>query len=450
MIASTRRAVCAVFARLEARVNTEYQHPRDQIAQIMDRIYRYGMTTTSGGNLSIRDDLGDIWITPGGTDKGVMRPSDVVRMHGGKPMQTLLKPSSEYPFHRAVYEARPDVGAVLHAHPPALVAFSVAGKAPDTRVLPQAYDACGKVGFAPYAVPGSEKLGRSIAEKFAQGCDIVILENHGVVAAGGTLLEAFQRFETLEFCARTIINASILGGARTLPEEMIDLRRTGWSPITETFFPETRGSRERELRKVLVEFVHRAYDRRLMTSTEGSFSARVSNDSFVITPYGVDRKELDIDDLAAVTSGLAEEGSVPSRSARLHRLIYADHPETGAIVTAQCPYVTAFIVSGQPLDSRTIPESYINLRDMPVVPFRTQFEDMGAISAAITERNPVIILENDAVLATGRTVLEAYDRLEVAEATANALISARRLGDFRPIDPAAVAEIEEAFHVPKK
>ena len=74
----------------------------------------------------------------------------------------------------------------------------------------------------------------------------------------------------------------------------------------------------------------------------------------------------------------------------------------------------------------------------------------AAYSAAITARNPVVILENDAVLATGRTVLEAYDRLEVAEATANALISARRLGEFRPIDDAAVAEIEAAFNVPRK
>jgi L-fuculose-phosphate aldolase len=431
-------------------MNTDYQHPRDQIAEIMDRIYRYGMTTTSGGNLSIRDDTGDVWITPGGTDKGVMRPSDVVRMHDGAPVGTVLKPSSEYPFHRAVYEARSDVGAVVHAHPPALVAFSVAGKAPDTRVLPQAFDICGKVGFAPYAVPGSEKLGRAIAEKFTEGCDVVVLENHGVVAAGKTLLEAFQRFETLEFCARTILNAAILGGARILSEDSLALRRKGWKTITNTFPPESRGSLERELRRTLVEFVHRAYDRRLMTSTEGSFSARLGNDSFLITPFGVDRRALDLGDLAVVSGGFREIGSVPSRSASLHRLIYADHPGTGAIVSAQSPYVTAFIVSGAPLDSRTIPESYINLRDMPVVPFRAQFEDEDAISAAITERNPVIILENDCVLATGRTVLEAYDRLEVAEATANALIAARRLGDFRPIDEAAVAEIESAFKVPPK
>ncbi len=369
-------------------MNIDYQHPRDQIAEIMDRIYRYGMTTTSGGNLSIRDEQGDIWITPGGTDKGVLKPSDVVRIHDGFPVETALRPSSEYPFHLAVYEARPDVRAVLHAHPPALVAFSVAGTAPDTRVLPQALDACGKVDFVPYALPGSARLGALIAEKLAANCDIVILENHGAVAVGSTLLDAFQRFETLEFCARTILNAAILGGARPLSDAMIALRRRGWQPLQGTFQPSVRGTKERELRKALVDFVHRAYNRRLMTSTEGTFSSRLSEDSFLITPYGVDRLGIDIDDLAVVTSGQKEQGSEPSRAAGMHRRVYADHPEIGAIVTAQCPYVTAFIVSGVPLDSRTIPESYITLRDMPVVPFEAQFQDEAAISGPSRRATP--------------------------------------------------------------
>lgn len=431
-------------------MNIDYQHPREQIAEVMDRIYRYGMTTTSGGNLSVLDPNGDIWITPGGTDKGVMKPLDVVRMRDGIVVEGG-RPSIEYPFHRAVYGIRPDVGAVVHAHPPAIVAFSVAGLAPDTRVIPQAWSVCGKVGFAPYAVPGSAKLGEAIAAKFAEGCDVVVLENHGVVAAGKTLLEAFQRFETLEFCARTIMHASILGGARALSDRQLSLFAEHRRGLTLDSLDECpRSSRERELRRVLVDFVHRSYDRRLMTSTEGSFSARVANDAFLITPFGVDRKNLDVGDLAYVEGGRREIGSIPSRASGLHRAIYADHPETGAIVTAQCPYAMAFIVSGTPLDSRTIPESYITLRDVPVVPYGAQFDDEGVVSAAITNRNPVVILEGDCVLATGRTVLEAFDRLEVAEATANALIAARRLGGFSPMPADAVAEIEEVFKIPKK
>lgn len=97
------------------------------------------------------------------------------------------KPSLEYPFHRAIYERRPDLSAVVHAHPPALVTFSIARIIPDTRIIPQAMRVCGRVGYAPYATPGSLALGAAIAETFADGYDSVLLENHGAVAGGGTL-----------------------------------------------------------------------------------------------------------------------------------------------------------------------------------------------------------------------------------------------------------------------
>ena len=128
-------------------------------------------------------------------------------------------PSSELPFHRAIYAARPDLRAIVHAHPVALVAFSICGRVPDTRLLPTARRVCGRVGFAPYALPGSEALGRRIAQTFAEGFDCAVLENHGVVTAGASLQEAFERFETLEFCAKTIIKAGLLGEVRYLADD---------------------------------------------------------------------------------------------------------------------------------------------------------------------------------------------------------------------------------------
>src|SRR5581483_9928731 len=119
------------------------------------------------------------------------------------------RPSSEFPFHQAIYRARPDLRAIVHAHPVALVAFSICRKVPDTSLFPQAGHVCGNVGYAPYALPGSEQLGRRIAEVCARGFDCVMLENHGVVIGGATLGQAFQRFETLEFTAKTIVKASL-------------------------------------------------------------------------------------------------------------------------------------------------------------------------------------------------------------------------------------------------
>jgi len=96
---------------------------------------------------------------------------------------------------------------VVHTHPPALVAYSISGEVPNTRIIPQANRVCGPIRYAPYALPGSDALGENIANTFASGVDIVMLENHGVACGGVTLLEAYQRMETLDFCARTLINA---------------------------------------------------------------------------------------------------------------------------------------------------------------------------------------------------------------------------------------------------
>ncbi|MCA9147486.1 MAG: class II aldolase/adducin family protein, partial [Planctomycetales bacterium] len=114
-------------------------HPRDEIMQTMERIYRSRMTTTSGGNLSIREPSGDIWITPARVDKGSLTRQDIVCVHGDSNAARANDrasaphpPSSEFPFHKAIYAARPDVQAIVHAHPVALVAFSICGQTPQT------------------------------------------------------------------------------------------------------------------------------------------------------------------------------------------------------------------------------------------------------------------------------------------------------------------------------
>ena len=100
---------------------TNFVHPRDQIVDIMQRIYGYGMTTTSGGNLSILDSDGNMWISPASVDKGTLRREDIVCVKPDGTVEGRHKPSSEFPFHRAIYKMRPDIKGILHAHPPALV-----------------------------------------------------------------------------------------------------------------------------------------------------------------------------------------------------------------------------------------------------------------------------------------------------------------------------------------
>ena len=231
----------------------DLMHPADQLVMIMARIYRYGMTTTSGGNLSIRDDNGDIWITPSGIDKGNLTRADMIQV---KPDGTLIgihKPSVELPFHKEIYRVRPDLRAIVHAHPPTLVAFSLARKLPNTHLIPTASEVCGEVTMAKYDVPGSEQLGRNIAEEFAKGYNSVLLENHGVVCGGKNLFGAFMSFETLDTCGRLEIDAAKTGVRPNL-DEFLSGRKVKRTPFLQYKYLLERAE---ERRRAWYEFTHR-------------------------------------------------------------------------------------------------------------------------------------------------------------------------------------------------
>jgi L-fuculose-phosphate aldolase len=412
----------------------------------MERIYRYRMTTTSGGNLSIREENGDIWITPAGVDKGGLRVEDMVCVRDDGTAAGTRRPSSELPFHQAIYARRPDLRAIVHAHPVALVAFSLVHRVPDTRLFHQARHVCGEAGFAPYELPGSAALGENVAATFAKGFDCVILENHGVVTAGESLPEAFRRFETLEFTAKTIVKAGLIGEVRYLSDAQIGLSRRRSTSLDE-FDPFTGAA---DMRHTLSGFVRRAYRQRLFISTQGSFSARVDGSSFLITPYQVDRGAVDPQDLVLVEDGRRERGKTPSRAAGLHAAIYAEHPEIGAIVNAYPVNATAFSVTGAKLDTRTIPESYVVVREAGRAPFGLQFTAEQELARMISDSRPALILENDGVLVTGRTPLEAFDRLEVLESTAEAIINCRAVGTLRPLSENVTRELDAAFFGPTR
>ncbi|MEO0561656.1 MAG: class II aldolase/adducin family protein [Chloroflexota bacterium] len=418
--------------------------PREQLVRVMNRIYYGGMTTLSGGNLSILDEDGKIWITPGAVDKGQLLPRDIVCIHPDGTVEGLHKPSSELPFHRAIYKARPDIRAIVHAHPPALVTFSIIRKIPDTNIIPQARRVCGRVGYAKYALPGSEALGVSIATSFGESYDVVLLENHGMAAVGTTLQEAFQRLETLDFCARIQMYAKRLGDFSTLTDaqiEMFDHREN----ILPEFTPHLHTSAERELREKIVEVVHRAYARQLMISTEGVVSARLDDTSFLITPTGQDRQTIDMEDVVLISDGHRETGKLPSRSVMLHNTLYGRHPEINSIMTAQSPYATAYTLTEEQMNTRTIPESFVMLRDIARVPYGTQFNDYDAIADVVSPSQPVVLIQNDCVLTTGTSVLQAFDRLEVAEFTARSLVETRSLGDLIPITEPEVENLIQKF-----
>jgi len=117
---------------------TNLDHPKDQITSIIRRIYEAGLTTTSGDNISIKDTEGNIWVTPAAVDKGSLTRKDIMCVTPDGEIIGLHQPSSECPSHKAIFDVRPDVKAIIHAHPPALVSFSIVRKIPNTNIIPQA------------------------------------------------------------------------------------------------------------------------------------------------------------------------------------------------------------------------------------------------------------------------------------------------------------------------
>ncbi len=426
-------------------LDIEFMHPRDQIVLIINRIYKRGLTTTTGGNISILDENGDMWVTPSAIDKGSLRASDIVLVKKEGTIIGRHKPSSEYPFHKAIYECRPDIKAIIHAHPPALVSFSIVGQIPDTNIIPQAKHVCGPIGFTGYALPGSNDLGDKIAEGFKKDVNAVIMENHGIVVGGRDMIDVFQRFETLEFSGRTIISGKTIGEPRFLTNDQIE-EFEAQIPI---LLPEQKHTEypvdEREKRKEIVNIVRRACEQGLMISSYGTISVRWKDNDFLITPTNVMRWDLQLKDIVQIKDGKREAGKLPSRSVWLHQEIYKRNPHINSVILTQSPYLMAFGVTGMKFDVRTIPESWIFLQDVPNVPFGSHFKDNDTILEIIGKKAPAVIIENDSVLVTGDKLLQTFDRLEVAEFSAKSLTMSVSLGKLKPINDQQIEDLRRKF-----
>ncbi|HWI91371.1 MAG TPA: class II aldolase/adducin family protein [Flavisolibacter sp.] len=426
-------------------LNTHMMHPRDQIALVIERIYRRALTTTSGGNISMIDDNGDIWITPSAVDKGSLQPSDIICVKRDGTVIGKHKPSSEFPFHKAIYEIRPGLKAVIHAHPPALVSFSIIRKTPNTNIMLHARQVCGPIGYAEYKLPGSEALGLSIASEFQKGINAVIMENHGTVVGGKNLSDAFQRFETLEFCARAIIYGNMVGKPQYLTDEDIDAFEMQVPPMLPQMEAVSYPSDEKEKRFEICKMVHRACRQGLMISTYGTISARWKGNDFLITPTDVPRWDLQPEDIVQIKDGKREPGKIPSRTTYLHQEIYRRHSNINSIILTQTPYLMAFATTGSQLNVRTIPESWIFLQDVHSLEFDAHNFGRNDITDRISLQTPAVLIQNDCVLVAGDQLLQTFDRLEVAEFSAKSLVLSSSLGKVVPISNEQVEELRVAF-----
>ena len=172
------------------------------------------------GNISARLDANTVLITPSGIAKGALTPEDMTKIDLEGRLISGKKPSSEYLLHLCFYKTRPDVMAVIHAHPPLATGLASAGLALDRPLTSEIVITLGKVPLAEYATPGTAEVTDSIAGLVKEH-NAIMLANHGVVTCGRDLETAFQRMETVEQAAKITLVAEHLGGGRLIPPDKV-------------------------------------------------------------------------------------------------------------------------------------------------------------------------------------------------------------------------------------
>ena len=197
------------------------QTAKRDIIEAGRRVFMQGYVASNDGNISCRLDDERILTTPTGMSKGFLEISDLVVVdYEGKKISGTRNPSSEIGMHIFLYRERPDVNAVVHAHPPTATGFAVAGIPLTECVLPEVIITLGAIPIADYGTPGGPNISEPI-RKWVKDYDAYLLENHGATTIGVDVMNAYYKMETMEHFAKILFVARQLGGANLLNEQQV-------------------------------------------------------------------------------------------------------------------------------------------------------------------------------------------------------------------------------------
>lgn len=197
---------------------------KQEMCEIGKRVYNRGMVAANDGNFSVKINDHEFLCTPTGVSKGFMTPEYICKVdEKGNIIQANdgFKPSSEMKMHLRVYEERPDVKAVVHAHPLYATSYAIAGKALTQPIMPEAVISLGAVPLAKYGTPSTMEIPDAISE-YLQHYDAVLLENHGALTYSDSLLAAYHKMESVEFYARLLYQSTMLGGPQEFSPEQVE------------------------------------------------------------------------------------------------------------------------------------------------------------------------------------------------------------------------------------
>ncbi|MDD4149318.1 MAG: class II aldolase/adducin family protein [Bacteroidales bacterium] len=193
-----------------------FKEERRFVAKTMRRLYAQRLTTSSGGNVSMKNKDGYIFLTASQTDKSCIKWQEIIIFDPkGKNLTPELKPSMEFAMHQDIYNTRKDIFAVVHAHPVYASTFAVTDIKPVSSMTGEARFVLGEIAMVDYKLMGTEDLAKACASSL-QNADTAIMKNHGAICIGNSLFQAFDRMEVLEFTCQMYFNTLILENCKML------------------------------------------------------------------------------------------------------------------------------------------------------------------------------------------------------------------------------------------
>lgn len=387
------------------------------LCYFMKRIYKADMTTLTGGNISLRDKNGVVWITPTSIDKAALKPEDIVQIFPDGHMEGKHKPTSEYRIHMGIYRERKDIHAIIHAHSPAMIAMSLLHKVPERKLTAAFWKNTGEAVVVPYAIPGTKELGDFVTRTFAEGVNFTILENHGCfVGSGIDMADCFKKFEEFDFCGRLELKARTEGELTYTDAKVLEKLSEGWeNHIKEGTFTDDA---DKVLKENLAAIARRAYSKKMFTTVTGAISARTEGNNFVISIAEKDNGIMDGTDFTNVTNGVYEMGKKPDITVDLHKAIYEAVPEIGSVIYAAPTDAMVSAVTTSDYRVDMIPESYGVLRGCTKCKAEDFLEDPLKYIKELGIKKPFLMVKNYGLFLAAANPVMAFDKLEVCEYSA--------------------------------
>lgn len=414
---------------------------RETIQYYIQRLYDRNLTTMSGGNLSIRAKDAQ-YVTPSEIDKGNLKADDIMEVKNTGEINGKHRVTSEYQVHKAIYEVNPDMDAVLHSHTSSILGYSTAHQLPNVDLLANVgVKLSGQLGMAKYADPGTKDLA-DVTVAVLDGTKLVAIEeNHGLFIGDKTMEACYDTLEDLDLVCKIERNIKKLGGS---PVSLNKADLDGYKANDMLILKKGTFANEgyEEECKLLIELLNRLYKRGISTCKNACFSWRLENNDVLVNPANVDVTTLTPKDLVLIRNGEYSSDKEPHHDVMLHLAIYED-VKINNVITSRPPYVMAYACSDKEYGTRVIAECYGYLRNITKKPFVFGDEANEALRNHFDDYHNTALISNSLCVVTGPYPLKTYDRMEVAESTAEAIIETYPVAEPVTMDQRAVEVIQK-------